>query len=102
MDYQDYIDVTGGYSHYADMDNVFVMKVDGSARKISKNFIGWSSSRSRWEMTAHDGEIRQIEPGDTIVVPEKADRIAWMREVKDITQILMNIAVVAGVSVALF
>lgn len=102
LDYQDYIDVTGGYSRYADTDNMFVMKVDGSARKISKNFIGWSSSRSRWEMTAHGGEIRQIEPGDTIVVPEKADRIAWMREVKDITQILMNIAVVAGITVALF
>ena len=102
LNYQDYIDATGGYSNYADTGNVFILKVDGSARKISKNFIGWSSSRSRWEMTAYGGTIRQVEPGDTIVVPEKTERIAWLREVKDITQILMNIAVVAGVTIALF
>jgi protein involved in polysaccharide export with SLBB domain len=102
LNYQDYIDATGGYSYYADQNNVFIMKVDGSARKVSKSFIGWSSWRSRWEMTASGGAIRQIEPGDTIVVPEKAERIAWMREIRDITQILMNIAVVAGVTIALY
>jgi protein involved in polysaccharide export with SLBB domain len=102
LGYQDYIDATGGYSYYADAKNVYVMKVDGSARKVSKSFIGWSSSRNRWEMTARGGEVRQIEPGDTIVVPEKVERIAWMREIKDITQILMNIAVVAGITIALF
>ncbi len=102
LNYQDYIDATGGYSNYADTGNIFILKVDGSARKVSRNFIGWSSSRSRWEMTAYGGAIRQIEPGDTIVVPEKAERIAWLREIKDITQILMNIAVVAGVTIALF
>jgi protein involved in polysaccharide export with SLBB domain len=102
LNFQDYIDATGGYSNYADQDNVFILKVDGSARKVSKNFIGWSASRSRWEMTAYGGEARQVEPGDTIVVPEKTDRIAWLREIKDITTILMNIAVAAGVVVALF
>ncbi|KAF0155932.1 MAG: polysaccharide export periplasmic protein [Syntrophaceae bacterium] len=101
LGYQDYIDATGGYSYYADANNVYVMKVDGSARKVSKNFLGWSSSRNRWEMTARGGEVRQIEPGDSIVVPEKTERIAWLREIKDITQILMNIAVVAGVVIRL-
>jgi hypothetical protein len=43
-----------------------------------------------------------LEPGDSIVVPEKLDRIAWMREIKDITQIMFQIAVSAGVVVALF
>jgi len=36
------------------------------------------------------------------VVPEKLDRIAWLRETKDITQILFQIAVAAGVVVAIF
>ncbi len=102
MSYQDYIDATGGYSDYANAGNVFVLKVDGSARKVSKNFIGWNSSRARWEMTGYGGETRLIEPGDTIVVPEKTDRIAWLREIKDMTQILMNVAVAAGVVIALF
>lgn len=102
LDYQDYIDSTGGYSHYADTSNVYILKVDGSARKVSRNFIAWSPSRARWEMTAYGGEIRTIEPGDTIVVPEKTERIAWLREIKDITTIMMNLAVVAGVVVAAF
>jgi protein involved in polysaccharide export with SLBB domain len=102
LGYQDYIDATGGYSYYADKDNVYILKVDGSARKVSKNFIGWSSLRTRWEMTSYGGEIRQIEPGDAIVVPEKPEHIAWLRNIKDISQILMNIAVVAGVVVAMY
>jgi protein involved in polysaccharide export with SLBB domain len=97
LNYQDYIDAAGGYSNYADKDNVYILKVDGGARKISGNFLGWNSASWRWEMTTY-GE-KQIEPGDTIVVPEKAERIAWLREIKDITQILMNIAVVAGVAI---
>ena len=102
LGYQDYIDASGGYSYYADKDNVYILKVDGSARKVSKNFIGWNSFTLRWEMTSYGGEIRQIEPGDTIVVPEKPEHIAWLREIKDISQILMNIAVVAGVTIKLF
>jgi protein involved in polysaccharide export with SLBB domain len=97
LNYQDYIDAAGGYSNYADKDNVYILKVDGGARKISGNFLGWNSASWRWEMTTY-GE-KQIEPGDTIVVPEKAERTAWLREIKDITQILMNIAVVAGVAI---
>jgi len=53
-------------------------------------------------MTAYGAGVKDIEPGDTIVVPEKIERIAWLREIKDITQILMNIAVVAGVTIKLF
>lgn len=102
LSHQDYIDASGGYSYYADPNNVYVLKVDGGARRLSKNFIGWNSSRSRWEMTAYGAGVKDIEPGDTIVVPEKIERIAWLREVKDITQILMNIAVVAGVTIKLF
>jgi hypothetical protein len=40
---------------------------------------------------------KDLEPGDTIVVPEQLERIAWLRETKDITQILYQIAVSAGV-----
>jgi hypothetical protein len=43
-----------------------------------------------------------LEPGDSIVVPEKLDRIAWLREIKDITQILVNVMVSAGVAIVLF
>ena len=48
-------------------------------------------------MPAFIDEVKEIEPGDTIVVPEKLERIAWMREIRDITQILMQMAVIAAV-----
>ena len=38
--------------------------------------------------------------GDTLVVPQKLERIAWLREIKDITSILAQLALVGGVMLA--
>jgi protein involved in polysaccharide export with SLBB domain len=89
-----YIDLAGGYTEYADKKRVYILKVDGTAVRPGGGFLGisWSKDLNRWEFGSHD-----IEPGDTIVVPEKLERITWMREIKDLTQILYQIAVTAGV-----
>lgn len=100
--YKDYVGMAGGYSRYADESATFVLKVDGSAKKLGKGFIGWNDNQSRWELTAFGEKIKEIEPGDVIVVPEQFERIAWLREIRDITQIIMNTAVVAAVVVKLF
>jgi polysaccharide export outer membrane protein len=102
MDYKDYISMAGGYSRYADEENVYVLKVDGSARKLARGLVSWNLTKERWEMNGFGDAIREIEPGDTIVVPEKLERYAWMREVKDMTQILYQIAVTAGVLIVAF
>jgi protein involved in polysaccharide export with SLBB domain len=102
MDYRDYIEATGGFSENADEKSVFVLKVDGSAMKAKSGMFNWSSSRSRWEMANFGEDIRLIEPGDTIIVPEKINKIAWLRELRDITQILMNTAVVGATLKVLF
>ncbi|MDD5168036.1 MAG: SLBB domain-containing protein [Syntrophales bacterium] len=102
LDYRDYISLAGGPSRYADEGNIFVIKVDGSARKLSRGMIGWSDRRARWEFAEFGQVVKEIEPGDVIVVPEKIATIAWLREIRDITQILMNTAVVAGVTIKLF
>jgi protein involved in polysaccharide export with SLBB domain len=95
---QDYIELAGGYTETADKDRVFVLKVNGSAvRPESSRFF--ISSRS--QQVTRDGRPL-LEPGDSIVVPEKLERIAWLRETKDITQILFQIAVSAGVVIAAF
>jgi len=39
----------------------------------------------------------RVEPGDSIVVPEKLIETRLMKDVKDITQILYQIAVATGV-----
>ncbi|HOV90977.1 MAG TPA: SLBB domain-containing protein [Syntrophorhabdaceae bacterium] len=102
LDYNDYIEMAGGYSRYADKDTTYILKVDGSAVRPQGGWFSWSSSRSRWEMTGFTEQVNYIEPGDTIVVPEKIDRIAWLRNIKDITQILANMAQVVGIIKALY
>jgi protein involved in polysaccharide export with SLBB domain len=102
FDYKDYISQSAGFSRHADTSNVYVLKVDGTAKKLSKNFLSWNPFKTRWEVSAFEEEIKEIEPGDTIVVPEKLERIAWLREIKDITQILFQIAVTTGVVWQLF
>lgn len=82
-DVGDYIDLAGGYSSNADTGNVYVLKANGNAKRASF----WGAN---------------IDSGDTIVVPEKLERIAWMRNIKDITQILYQIAVTAGVIIVAF
>ncbi|MCS7281733.1 MAG: SLBB domain-containing protein, partial [Desulfobacterota bacterium] len=99
--YKDYIALAGGPSRFADTKNIFVLKVDGSAKKLGRSTLTWNFLNSRWEISRFSDD-HKIEPGDTIVVPEKIERIAWLRNIKDITQILMNTAVVAGTVKYLF
>lgn len=102
MGYRDYIEDAGGYSRYADEGKTFVLKVDGTARRLASGMLNWSPSSQRWELAAFGEEYKTIEPGDTIVVPESVERIAWLREIRDITQILMNTAVVAATIIKLW
>jgi protein involved in polysaccharide export with SLBB domain len=78
----DYLKVAGTAAD-ADIDNVFVMRVDGTV--VSPESQGWFF-----------GKIGGVEvmPGDTIVVPEKFDRqTAWTKftqGAREWTQILAN------------
>ncbi|HDD43742.1 MAG TPA: polysaccharide biosynthesis protein [Candidatus Desulfofervidus auxilii] len=96
-----YIKKAGGYRRNADKKKVYILKVDGSAIRpggFLKFGILWNPYKHRWEM----GSSVLLEPGDTIVVPEKLERIAWMRNIKDITTILYHVAVTTGVVIAAF
>lgn len=93
---KEYIDLAGGYTENADKKKLYILKVDGSAVKPQKG-IFWSSDSNRWEIGN-----RELDPGDTVVVPEKLERVAWLREVKDLTQIFYQIAVTAGVLIVAF
>ena len=95
LGYEDYIRLAGGYSRYADTSNAFVMKVDGSARKLPGS-VNWNPFQRRWEMGGFGEAISVIEAGDSIVVPEKLERTAWLRDLKDITQIVANVGLSAA------
>jgi protein involved in polysaccharide export with SLBB domain len=96
-----YVNLAGGYTENADKKRLYVLKVDGTAVQPKRGFfsgLSWSSDSKSWE----SGRYQTLDPGDTIVVPEKLERIAWLREFKDITQILYQIAVTAGVIIVAF
>ncbi len=95
---KDYVQMAGGYSRYADRGHMYVLKVDGSARELSGGGIfNWNDSRDHVKSPGFGGEVKQLEAGDTIVVPEKLERIAWLREIKDITIVLAQLATAAGI-----
>ncbi len=102
---KDYINMAGGMTKIADEKEVYIIKVNGSA--VSRRAFNWLGFGKTVHYTGYDyhfGGLQSLnlDPGDTIVVPEKLERIAWLKEIKDITQILANMALVAGVLIAGF
>jgi protein involved in polysaccharide export with SLBB domain len=85
---KDYLKIAGTTMD-ADIDNVFVLRVDGTV--VGDDSGGWFF-----------GKVGGIEvmPGDTIVVPEKIDRqTAWSKFIqgaRDWTQILANLGLGAA------
>ncbi|MFA6413898.1 MAG: SLBB domain-containing protein [Syntrophales bacterium] len=101
-DYWEYISAAGGYARYADEPNIFTIKVDGGVRKLARGFIEWSNRNEQWEITAFGRKIKQIESGDIIVVPEKLTHITWLKQIRDLNQLLMNTAVLTGTALRLW
>jgi len=72
-----------------------------SKRDKTWSDFSWNSDGKRWEF-GKQFENTRLYPGDAVLVPERIIRPRYMRDVKDITQILYQIAVTAGVTTALF
>jgi polysaccharide export outer membrane protein len=84
-----YLALTGGPSKYANAKEIFILRADGTV--VSKNGGGYSQPLfSSFDKTP-------LYPGDTIVVPPKLLHTRLKREIKDITSIMYEIAVSAGI-----
>jgi hypothetical protein len=73
-----------------------VVKADGSV--MTKETVG----EDLWFYGQDDFLNTRVTSGDAIVVPEKLVFTRLMKDIKDITQILFQIAVSAGVVIAAF
>jgi len=95
-----YLKNAGGATRDAEEDDMYIISADGSvlSRQQSSFGINWSDSQRRWTFGGFLATV--LDPGDTLVVPQKLERVAWIREIKDITTILGQIALAAGVVVA--
>lgn len=97
-----YLRKVGGMTEEADKKHVSVIKTDGtviSKQQDGGKFIFWDNGFNQWFFGGFMNS--ELEPGDTIVVPRKLDRFFWLRTTKDITQIVFQIAVAAGVVFAI-
>ena len=97
-----YIAQTGGPTKNAEEESMYVVRADGTvfSSRQTPSFFGasWNQDYRRWGFW-EKFENLPIYPGDTILVPEKIIKPSFMREVKDITEVLYQIAVIAGITI---
>jgi protein involved in polysaccharide export with SLBB domain len=97
-----YLRRVGGLTREADQKQLCIIRADGSVVSIAQKDAGrveWDSGSNQWVF----GGFMSIKlnPGDTIIVPRKMDEFFWLRFTKDITQIIFQAAIAAGVVLAL-
>lgn len=99
-----YLAKTGGTTKNAEENQMYIIRVDGSViSKKGKSWFGisWSDGDRRLGFRGNFANSK-LNPGDTIIVPERLVRPNYMRDIKDITQILYQIAVAAGATILIF
>ena len=97
-----YLQKVGGPTGDADQKQISIIKADGSVVSIAQkdpDSVYWDSESHQWNFGGFMG-IR-LNPGDTIMVPRKMDKLMWLKTTKDITQILFQAALATGVVLAL-
>lgn len=95
-----YLNQVGGMMDSADKKQTYLVKANGVViSKSQEGFFGiamWDAGKQRWESGGFNS--LDVNPGDTIIVPKKVEIYPWLRVTKDVTQILYQIAIAAGVA----
>ncbi len=93
-----YLSLVGGLTDSADKKQIYIVKADGtvtSKRQEKLGLFNWDTQEKRWRIGSFNSI--ELDPGDTIIVPKKIEKIGWLKYAKDVTGILYEIAVAAGV-----
>jgi protein involved in polysaccharide export with SLBB domain len=83
----DYIQLSGGVNEFANEDNVYLIKVDGSIVSPSQ-----LSSGAFFRRVSSGG----LQPGDTIVVPLQVQPFSGAKAATELTQIIYQMAIAAA------
>lgn len=89
----DYLNRSGGMTDIADKNNIYVVRANGSV--VSNQFI----KNNFWWKDIHDVKLNA---GDVVVVPRRLKFPSYMGDIKDITQILYQIATAFAVTKVMF
>jgi protein involved in polysaccharide export with SLBB domain len=98
-----YLNRVGGATKDADTGQTYLVRANGSViSRSQESFLGLPDpDTGRW-WTMSGFESLRLEPGDSIIVPRKLEKYPWLGITKDITQILYQIAVAAGVIIVAY
>jgi ribosomal protein L24E len=96
-----YLSRAGGPTANAEKGEMYIIRADGSvlSKSQSGSSYSWDPETNRW--TTGSFSSAEVYPGDSVLVPRKLVKIHWVKEAKDITQILFQMAVVVGVLAAI-
>lgn len=91
-----YLSKAGGPDRNAEEDDMYVIQADGSVKSRQQSTFGirWDEDSRSWTFGSFMSS--RMEPGDTLVVPQKLERTAWLRDIKDLTTIVSQVALTAG------
>ena len=99
-----YLNLVGGANKSADKKQMYLVRANGTViSKSQEGFFGlasWDTENNRWTMGGF--EKITLNAGDTIIVPKKVEVYPWLRVIKSITEITYQIAITAGVLIAVF
>lgn len=96
-----YLSLVGGPTENAQKDKMYVIRANGVVvSRQNPNLLGasWDQEQKRWGFHSRF-ESTELYPGDTVLVPEKIERFSFMKLTKDVTEIMFNIAMTAGVMI---
>ena len=85
LNIEDYIDLSGGATEFADSANIYIINVDGSIVPASQVASGFFRSNTSY-----------ITPGSTIVIPLKTQAFSTLNAATDITQVIYQMAIAAA------
>jgi len=86
LDFTNYVDLSGGFTKYADIAGAYIIKGSGSVVPIGTDAQGGFFKRSAF----------LLEAGDTIVVPLKISQNESLKIAADISQILYQVGLAAA------
>lgn len=91
-----YLNQVGGTKEDANTDEMFIVRADGTVVSSSQAGFGVSWDSETWRWTFGGLQATELYPGDTILVPEEFKKFDWMREIKDISTIIYQMALGAA------
>jgi protein involved in polysaccharide export with SLBB domain len=91
-----YLSQVGGTKKNAEESEMFIVRANGTVVSKQQTGLGvkWDSEHWRWVFGGFN--VTELYPGDAILVPEKVKTTDVMREVKDISTIIYQMALGAA------